>query len=64
MANGFYLWLKIVGSSLSILYKTSAEEILKYFSYHFLENRLWHSMQIVTSRDNLQKLSKSILWEK
>ena len=34
------------------------------FSYFFPENRLWHSMQIVSKRDNLHEMTKPIFWRK
>ena len=38
--------------------KKSADDILKYFSYFFfLENKLWHFMQIVSSGENLHEMS-------
>ena len=49
---------------LSTLGKISADDIFKYFILYFPENKLWHFMQIVSSGDNLQEMSKHIFWEK
>ena len=38
-----------------------ADDILKYFSYFFLENRLWHFMQISTQ---FPWNVKATFWEK
>ena len=42
----------------------SADNMLKYFFLFFPENRLWHFIQIVSLDDNLQEMSKLILWGK
>ena len=38
--------------------KIPADNILKYFSFIFLENKLWHFMQIVSLGDNIHDMSK------
>ena len=40
--------------------KISADDILKYFFLLFLENRIWHSMQIVSLVENLHEVSDPI----
>ena len=44
--------------------KNSADGILKYFFLFSPENEFWHFMQIVSSGDNLHKLSKPIFYKK
>ena len=34
-----------------------------HFSYFFPKNRIWHFMQIVSTGDNLHKMSNAVLWE-
>ena len=41
-------------------YKFSADDILKYFSFFFLENKNWYFIQ----GDNFHELSDPIFWEK
>ena len=38
----------------------SADDILKYFSYFFPENGIWHIMQIVSNGDNLHEMSNPV----
>ena len=40
-----------------ITVKFSANNILKYFSFFFSKNKIWHYMQIVSSGDNLHEIS-------
>ena len=47
-----------------MLGKNSADDILKYFFLFFLENRIWHFMQIVSQGDNLHEVSDPIFLEK
>ena len=35
-----------------------------HFSYFSPENRIWHFMQIISSGDNLHKISKPVFWRK
>ena len=44
--------------------KISADDILKYFSYFFLQGKIWHFMQIISSEDCLLKVSDPISYEK
>ena len=44
--------------------KISANNILKHFFLFFLENGIWHFMQIVSLGDNLHEVSNLIFWEK
>ena len=41
-----------------------ADDILKYFSYFLIENKIWHFMQIVSCGDNLYEITNPIFWEK
>ena len=62
--NSWDIWrpiLSVVCLHLAVWVKISAE--VKYFSYFFPENRLWHFMQIVSIGDNLHEMSKPICWE-
>ena len=47
-----------------MLGKISVDEILTYFFLFFQENKIWYFMQIVSFRDNLQKMSNFIFWGK
>ena len=50
---------------LSTLGKISVDDILNFFFLLFFqENRFWLFMQIVSSGDNLCKMSEPIFWEK
>ena len=49
---------------LSVLGNNFSRQQLGIFFLFFLENRLQHFMQIVSSGDNLHEMSKSIFWEK
>ena len=49
---------------LSTLDKFSADNILKYFSYFFPENRIWHFIQIISNGENLHEISNPVFWEK
>ena len=40
------------------------DNILKYFFLFFLENRIWHFMQIVSIGDNLHEVLDPIFYEK
>ena len=40
--------------------KILANNILKYYSLFFLENRIWHFMQIVSLEDNVHEVSDPI----
>ena len=41
-----------------------ADGKLMIFFLFFLENRIWHFMQIVSSEDNLHEMSNPVFWEK
>ena len=41
-----------------------ADGKLMIFFLFFLENRIWHFMQIVSSGDNLHEISNPVFWEK
>ena len=40
-----------------------ADGKLMIFFLFFLENRIWHFMQIVSSGDNLHEMSNPVFWE-
>ena len=42
----------------------SADDKLMIFFLFFLENRIWHFMQIVSIGDNLQEIPKPVFWKK
>ena len=54
--NVEFLWV----TYLTMLSANSADNKLTIFSYFFLENRIWYSMQIVSYRDNLHEMSNPI----
>ena len=35
----------------------------QHFEFFFPEKKIWHYMQIVSSGDNLHKISNPIFWE-
>ena len=50
--------------TISMLGKISADDILIFLFFFPPENRIWHFMQIVSTRDNLHDMSNSVFWEK
>ena len=54
---------KFTGSKKFTFIKQADYKLTIFFLF-FPENRLWHSMQIVFSGDNLHEMSKLIFWEK
>ena len=54
----------IIYLSLSMLWKNSADNILKCVFLFFPERRLWQVMQIVSWGKNLHEMSYPITWEK
>ena len=47
-----------------LLVKFEADDIMKYFSYIFSENMIWHFIQIVSIGDNLYEMTNLVSWEK
>ena len=46
------------------LWAFSADDKMMLFFLFFPENRIWHSMQIVSLGDNLHEMSNPVFWEK
>ena len=44
--------------------KFSTEYIVKYLSFFFLENRIWHFKQLVSTGINLHEMSNPVFWKK
>ena len=59
MSNLLLSWF-----TLTHLWTNSADDTLMIFFLFFLENRIWHLMQIVSYGDNLHEMSKPVFWVK
>ena len=46
------------------LWANSADDKLMIFFLFFPVHRIWHFLQIVSKRDNLQEMSNPVFWEK
>ena len=47
-----------------MLGKILADVVLKYFFLYFPDNRIWNSMQIVSTGYNVHEIPNSVFWEK
>ena len=54
----------IIYLTYTTLWAFLADGKLMIFFLFFLENRIWHFMQIVSSGDNLHEISNPVFWEK
>ena len=52
-AYSHWIPLNTLNLTLTTLWADSADDKLKWFFYIFLENKIWHLMQIVSLGDNL-----------
>ena len=49
--------------TLRMLGKVFSRQHIEIFFLFFLENKIWHFMQIVSNGDNLHEISNPIFWE-
>ena len=61
--NRGYTEYELVIPTLTMLWANSADAKLMVFFLFFLENRIWHFMQIVSWGDNLHEASNSVFWK-